>query len=102
MHTGSGLPNLRGRFPVILTLARWLTAISLALAAAPALAAQVWLGGVDPFVRHVLAPESPSDYMDLFQAVCILGAGLGEPGKGFQNLDAVSQPRHRRAVTADV
>ncbi len=29
-------------------------------------AADVWLAGVDPFIRHVMAPESSSDYPDLF------------------------------------
>lgn len=40
-------------------------------------AAEVWLSGVDPFVRHVMAPDSPSDYLDLFHdnAPWLHGAG---------------------------
>jgi hypothetical protein len=34
--------------------------------ASPALAADVWLAGVDPFIRHAMAPDSPSDYPALF------------------------------------
>jgi hypothetical protein len=34
--------------------------------ASPVGAVDVWLAGVDPFIRHALAPDSPSDYPDLF------------------------------------
>jgi hypothetical protein len=34
--------------------------------ASPVGAADIWLAGIDPFIRHVMAPESSSDYPDLF------------------------------------
>ncbi len=39
-----------------------------ALGARPAPAAEIWFGGVDPFVRQVMQPGAPSDYTALFQA----------------------------------
>jgi hypothetical protein len=34
--------------------------------ASPASAADIWLAGLDPFIRHAIAPDSPSDYPALF------------------------------------
>ncbi len=35
--------------------------------ALPASAADIWLAGIDPFIRHVMAADSPSDYPALFE-----------------------------------
>jgi hypothetical protein len=45
----------------------FLVAVLASCFALPAGAAQVWLSGVDPFVRHVMAPNQTSDYTQLFQ-----------------------------------
>lgn len=46
------------------------------IAGSPARAV-TWLGGVDPFVRHVMKPSEPSDYATLF----ITGAPWGNAAK---------------------
>jgi len=40
--------------------------LAMAVSITPACAADIWLAGVDPFVRHAMDPSSPSDYMALF------------------------------------
>jgi hypothetical protein len=42
-------------------------AVLAGLGAHPAGAAEIWFGGVDPFVRQVMQPGAPSDYTDLFR-----------------------------------
>jgi hypothetical protein len=51
-----------GRYPVIALILGIMTAFC-----APASSAEIWLAGVDPYIRHLWSPSSTTDYMDLFK-----------------------------------
>jgi hypothetical protein len=66
-------------------------ALGLSAAAAPALAAGVWLSGVDPEAQKARHVTQPADYMDLFKTRRALGEGRVPPCR-LQVRDAICPP----------